>query len=429
MTSNEHSPRSLRARLLDALPAPARDAVSAIVAAHGGRGVYAVGGIVRDLLLGRAIVDVDLVVEGDAVAVARTALPGTKLVAHARFGTASMTIAHARIDVATARSETYARPGALPRVRPAGIDEDLRRRDFSVNAIALRLDGEPALLDPCGGIADLAARRLRVLHDRAFADDATRIFRALRYAARLGFALDAHTATLLRDGVGHVTALSGERVRREIELILMEQTAGVALEACQATGALRAVHPALRWDVEKRDQLDAERVSGVARTTLGLALLASAASAAEAEVICARLRLTRAEASAVRAMPALAPITAMLRRASAKPSGVVALLDHFPPAAVAAFAGTAPDSIARQLALRYLEEWRHIKPILSGRDLQELGVPAGPQVQRGLQLIRAARLDGWASDRGDERALALRFVKSIRDSGAMTSDVEVQLGD
>ena len=114
----------------------------------------------------------------------------------------------------------------------------------------------------------------------------------------------------------------------------------------------------------------------------------------------------------------------MLRRPDVKPSGVVTLLERYPTASVAAFAMTTGNTVARQLALRYLEEWRHTRPLLSGRDLEALGVPAGPQIARGLQLIRAARLDGWADDRGDERALAARFAKSIRDSAAMTSPIE-----
>jgi hypothetical protein len=119
---------------------------------------------------------------------------------------------------------------------------------------------------------------------------------------------------------------------------------------------------------------------------------------------------------------------AMLRRPQAKPSGVVMLLDRYPAASVAAFAFTAPDEIAAGVALRYLGDWRHVKPLLRGDDLIALGVPEGPQVQKGLQLIRASRLDGWSGDEGDERALALRFVKSIRDStSAGTSGAEIEL--
>jgi tRNA nucleotidyltransferase (CCA-adding enzyme) len=419
------APDALRARFLAPLPPAVSEAVRGIIEAAGGAHVYAVGGAVRDLLLGAAAVDLDLAVEGDAVDLARRAFPQARVTAHARFGTASVVVAGTRIDLASMRSETYARPGALPKVAPGAIDDDLRRRDFSMNALALRLTGVATLVDPCGGAADIAARLVRVLHDRSFADDATRIFRALRYAARLGFSLEAHTAQLLRDGSGYIAAVGGERLRREIELMIGEETAGTALEACQATGALRAVHRALHWDAANTQALRSARHAP--RVPFGFALIGARASADDADAICERLKLKRDEAAAVRGIAAMAGVEKMLRRPHAKPSGVTVLLDRFPAAAVAAFAAAAPDAIARHMAARYLDEWRHVKPLLTGRDLQEMGVPAGPQVQKGLQLIRAARLDGWATDRGDERALILRFAKSIRDSGAAASGVEIHL--
>ncbi len=389
------------------------------------------GGAVRDLLLGRAIADIDLAVQGEAIALVGSSSAGASVTTHARFGTASLALPSVRIDVASTRTETYAQPGALPQVAPATIENDLRRRDFSMNALAVRLTGEAALLDPCAGAADIAAGRIRVLHDRSFEDDATRIFRALRYAARLGFALEGHTAALARDGVPFIATVGGERVRRELELIMRERTGGLALEAAQATGALRGVHPALQWDAGTSLALSA--ATGVdAGSPFGFALLASQVEPADAVAICERLRLTHAEAEAVRGIAALAAapaMTAMLRRPEAKPSGIVTLLDRFPTTSVAAFVATAADAIARQMAARYLDDWRHVRPLLSGSDLQELGVPEGPQVGKGLQLIRAARLDGWASDHGDERALALRFAKSIRDAAGSPAGREVQHDD
>jgi len=401
------------------------EAIRGIIEAARRTHVYAVGGAVRDLLLDAPAVDIDLAVEGDAVELARRALPGARTTAHARFGTASVVVGGTRIDLASTRSEAYVRPGALPKVAPGGIDDDLRRRDFSMNAMALRLTGAAILVDPCGGANDIAARLVRVLHEGSFGDDATRIFRALRYAARLGFSIEAHTAALLRDGSGYIAPVGGERLRREIELLLGEPAAGAALEACQATGALRAIHSVLQWHPGNTQALDSER--SAPRAAVGFALLAARASPDEAEAICERLKLKRAEAAAVRGMAAMRDLGKMLRQPQAKPSGVVVLLDRFPAAAVAGFAATTPDAIARQMALRYLEEWRYVKPLLNGRDLQEMGVPTGPQVQKGLQLIRAARLDGWATDRGDEHALILRFAKSIRDAGAATSGVELHL--
>jgi hypothetical protein len=153
-------------------------------------------------------------------------------------------------------------------------------------------------------------------------------------------------------------------------------------------------------------------------------MLSSRASAGEAAAIIDRLRLRRQEASAVTGITAMRDVAGTLSRPGAKPSGVVGLLDRYPLAAVAAFAATCDDTISAQLALRYLAEWRDERTLLHGDDLVALGVPEGPQIQKGLQLIRAARLDGWATDEGDERALALRFAKSIRDSRAVNADIE-----
>jgi tRNA nucleotidyltransferase (CCA-adding enzyme) len=426
MTAPATSPTRLRRDLLDRLAPAVRDAVGRIVAAASPRGgVYAVGGTARDLLLDREFVDVDIAVESDAPTAVGSALPGVKATVHARFRTASITVAGTRIDVATTRSETYARPGALPRVVPSDIDTDLRRRDFSMNAVALRLSGDPAIIDPMGGVDDTGARTVRVLHDASFHDDATRIFRAFRYAARLNFLLDTHTEALLAQSVSYIDAIGGERLRREIELILSESCGGVALEAAHTAGALGRIHPALTWEEARSSALANPGPAGVPLLPYGFALLLSGASQDDARLTAARLKLKRDEAAAVDGIAAMRDIARTLRRPEAKPSGVVLLLDRFPVAAVAARAAVEPDPIARVLAVRYLEEWRSVKPILHGDELIEMGVPAGPQVQRGLQLLRAARLDGWASDRDDERALILRFAKSIRDSQSANSPIEL----
>jgi tRNA nucleotidyltransferase (CCA-adding enzyme) len=447
--SIDATPASLRESMLAGLPPEARDAVERLVLSTRPGRICAVGGTVRDLLLGRPLVDVDLVIEGDAIDAIRTAFASGRVTAHSRFRTASLTIAGVRIDVATARSETYARPGALPKVAPANIDTDLRRRDFTVNAIALQLDGEAALIDPFGGIDDLRAGRIRVLHDASFRDDATRIFRAFRYAARLGFTIDPHTRTLADDSIAQVAHIGGERLRRELELLLEEETGAVALEACDAAGALLAIHPALRWTPDAsaafsdlgipatsakpaspsspvwRGDRPRARVGEAVRC--GFALLAADASPEHAAAIVARLKLKRGEAAAVTGIVALCNAAATLARPDAKPSGIVVLLDRYPEEAVAAFAAIRSGAIAGRLALRYLADWRNVKPALSGRDLLEMGVPEGPRVHQGLQLLRAARLDGWAADRDDERALIMRFVKSIRDSSRKRQPVELHL--
>ncbi len=159
----------------------------------------------------------------------------------------------------------------------------------------------------------------------------------------------------------------------------------------------------------------------------GFALLAAAASPEHADAIISRLKLKRGEAAAVTGIAALRNAAATLARPGVKPSGVVVLLDRYPEESVAAFAAMHSEAIAGRLALRYLAEWRNVKPALNGRDLLEMGVPEGPRVHQGLQLLRAARLDGWAVDRDDERALIMRFVKSIRDSSRQGRPAELYL--
>jgi tRNA nucleotidyltransferase (CCA-adding enzyme) len=409
----------LRRRFFEQIPGDLRVIVNRVIAAGAPGGVYVAGGVVRDLLLGRPLRDVDLVTEHDARDVARAAAGG-RLTTHDRFRTATLALDGHRVDVATARRERYARPGALPEVEAAPIDEDLLRRDFTINAMALRLDGEAALLDPTGGTADVAAGVLRVLHDGSFRDDATRLFRACRYAARLRFTIEPATAEAMRRDARYVAYIGGERLRGELELMIGEDAGGRALELAASFGVLQAVHQSLSWSAQCSHALDvAERYAP--RELAGFALQAHAASREDAEAIVERLMLTRGQSAAVRGMAAVGGAAATLERPDAKPSGVVVVLDRVPVAAVAAYASLHAGAIAGQLASRYLDEWRHVKPILTGADLQTLGVPAGPQIERGLQLIRASRLDGWAGDRGDEEALVRRFAKSIRDSRAMTS--------
>jgi hypothetical protein len=249
----------------------------------------------------------------------------------------------------------------------------------------------------------------------------------VRYAARLGFEIEHETMGWMREGLAYVPRLSGARVRRELELMLLDEPTGVALGRADEMGLLAAVHPGLGWDERRSEGLSLADESGAAVVPFGFAMLAGGATAEDAEGIVERVRLRRGEAEAVRGLAAMRGVEGMLRRPQAKVSGVVIMLDRYPPAAVAAFAYSTPDEIAAGVARKYLAEWRHVRPLLRGDDLIALGVPEGPQVQKGLSLIRASRLDGWSGDEGDERALALRFAKSIRDSAAANSMIELRI--
>jgi len=410
----------LRTRFYAQLPDGLRECVERVVAAA--PPVWLAGGGPRDLLLGRPLADVDLLTGRDAPAAALAVAPADAVTVHERFRTASIAPERGRIDITTVRSETYAHPGALPDVRPGSIDDDMRRRDFSINAMALRLDGEPALVDPCGGARDIDARLVRALHDGSFRDDATRIMRAFRYAARLGFTIEPHTRGLIDRDVEYVQSISGERLSHELRLLFQEPAGGEALAALDAAKALAQIHPALHWHPRATIAL-AGAPADAPPVEVGFALLGTGATAAEAARIAARLDLTRSEAAAVRGVASLARSGSLLRRRDVRPSGVVALFDRYPLASVVAFVASA-DGVAAHLLREYIASWRHERPLLNGDDVMRMGVPEGPQVGRALQLVRAARLDGWAADRDDERALVLRFAKSIRDSHAMKEPLD-----
>jgi tRNA nucleotidyltransferase (CCA-adding enzyme) len=392
-------------------------------------GTWVVGGAVRDLLLGLAPGDFDVVVEGDAVAVARRAavsLDG-EVVVHERFGTATVRAGDLAFDVASARRETYARPGALPDVElGATLADDLARRDFTVNTFALRLsDGELAAWS--GAQDDLEARVLRVLHDASFTDDPTRLIRLARYAGRLGFAVDVHTARRAATAVagGALATVTGERLGAELRLLAREPQPE-ALLALDAHGLGATLLPAFTVDaalVERAvalcDEVAAAGAGGASAAGSGgdaasgpavqplaatprsdLVALACAVRGADARELAARLRALAFPAAETAAVVAAAGVDAAALT-GARPSGADAFLARLPieAAAVAAAAGAEP---ARAWLLRD----RHARIAIRGDDLLAAGL-SGPAVGRGLAAARAALLDGVAGDRRAQLAAAL----------------------
>ena len=412
-----------------ALPPGLRPLVERIAAA-GERlalGVHLVGGPVRDLLLGRPLVDVDLLVEGSrpeaALVLARAAVRGDeRIVAHARFGTVSVLAPAGVVDLARARAETYAADGALPTVRAGTLEEDLRRRDFSVNALAVPLNGlaragRPALVDLVGGRRDLAARTLRILHARSFHDDPTRAFRAARFAARLGFRLERGSRSALAAAcrAGAFDAVSGERFRAELErsFAAAQTDPGEVLGRLAGFGVLRALVPglgvpraALRW----LGLLLAAPPPGLAPDPLLAGLMSWLAPAAPPlrRRTLARLGVSGRPAARVLAFPALAR---RLGRALARPASRGAddaRLHALPPEELLALAAGAPAAVRRRI-LRHANEDRAVVLPVDGSDLVTLGL-AGPAIGRTLVALRRACLDGAVADR--EQALA--FVQARR---------------
>jgi tRNA nucleotidyltransferase (CCA-adding enzyme) len=399
------------------LPEAVARALAAVVdAAEGeGRTLYLVGGCVRDLALGRDLLDVDIVAEGDVqpLAAAAASALGGRLVAHGEFGTVTLEANGVRVDLAMARAETYARPGALPRVRQASVGEDLARRDFTVNALALALCGPERgrLLDPFRGWDDLRRGLVRVLHQGSFIDDATRILRAVRYAARLGFRLETETLFALLRDTSCLDTISGARVRQELLRLLAEERPETALLLCQGLGVLAAVHPALRFDRRLAAAFRSARRRGMPLgPELYLSLLGTPLSPEEASSVAHRLALSARERRAVEGAAALGGAMAALAEPRLRPSQAVALLEAYPEASLSAWALAAPSPLVRRRLWRYLGCWRYVKSALDGRALQRVGVPGGPLVGEAMRMLRIARLDGRLRTREQEIAAVQRLL-------------------
>jgi tRNA nucleotidyltransferase (CCA-adding enzyme) len=360
-------------------------------AAAGIDGVHLVGGAVRDLLLGREPGELDVVVEGDVEELA-TRLGGVAdRVAHERFGTATMRAGDCRWDLAASRGETYARPGALPDIFAAGIDRDLARRDVTVNAIAL---------DLCtGGLRaaehaeeDLRAGRLRVLHDASFTDDPTRLWRVARYAARLGFELEPHTAALAARAVddGAPDTVSGTRIGNELRLALHEPDPVVALERAVA---LRLA-PWLAPDRALAERALALLPTGEGRRDLLVLAASLAAADPDSDDVLARLEFSAPERAIVRA----AVRAPALEDDDARPPSALARALRGLPVEAVALAGARG---AAETARRWLHELRDVGLRISGDDLIAAGIPEGPELGSRLRAVLDLRLDGALAEGRD----------------------------
>jgi tRNA nucleotidyltransferase (CCA-adding enzyme) len=382
-----------------------------------GTPAFLVGGPVRDLLLDRPVVDLDVAVEGDAIRLAEDVAKdvGGAVVNRSEFRTAAVRVDLATIDLVTARAETYPKPGALPSVRPATIGEDLRRRDFTVNAIALNLGaGEAPPLDPVGGIGDIHSRLVRVLHDQSFQDDPTRILRAVRYETRLGFTIESSTLERLQRDLHYVDAVSGTRIRRELERTFAEQSPGTTLSRMQELSVLAAIHPAIRLDDRQLKSLDVMGPFTPRGYPVAFALLAWHVPGEQITGFAARLATTKPQREAVLAIPAVRDIRQKLVD-ELEPSAADALLAPYPWPAVLAL-GTAEDTPASWWAREYIDEMKGVKTILSGDEVQAMGIPRGPQVGEVLSLLRRARLDGAVTTREHEETLVREWIAAASEN-------------
>jgi tRNA nucleotidyltransferase (CCA-adding enzyme) len=402
------------------LPAELVHLIEAIgaIAAHQDQHLYLVGGAVRDLLLERETFDLDLTVDGDAIALAQLLANTTqgRLTVHARFRTASLRWKEWRIDLATIRSETYDRPGALPRVKPGSLADDLFRRDFTINAMAIQLSpgryGE--LVDLYGSQNDLEQGLIRILHEKSFTDDATRIWRALRYEQRLGFQIGPKTLGLLKRDMAMLDAISGDRTRHELELILKETYPEKVFLRAEELQVLSKLQPGLKasnWLSERFEQ--ARQVSSPTPppASLYMALLTYTLSVEQLEQMIARLKLSRQLSQVLRDTCQLRTDIETLAAPDLKPSRIYEVLHGYSPAAITAASIATDSPEASRNIHEYLVRLRYIKPVLTGENLKNMGLAPGPRISETLDRLRAARQDGEVSNRQEEERLAREWLR------------------
>ncbi|MBX3015621.1 MAG: CBS domain-containing protein [Caldilineaceae bacterium] len=434
-----------------------------------GYAVYVVGGFVRDLLLnganqGATVVDLDIVIEGDAIAFAERmqARYGGRVVPHKRFGTAKWLLQDAQhpiqaekllahlhngftrqalppnLDFVTARTEFYTAPTVLPTVEQGSIKLDLHRRDFTINTLALCLNPERwgELLDFYGGVHDLQEGVVRVLHSLSFVDDPTRILRAVRYEQRFDFQMDERTLELLRDAIELLDRMTPARIRHEFDRILQESQPEKSLQRLAELGVLQQIHPSLSFEpwhqqhfaqirtayaqLDPSNPLASEPLERLYWGVLTLWLPASVQTA-----LTERLGLRGETQQLMAGLSTLHTDQQALQSPDRTPSQVVHSLEQSTPAAIALWQTLAIEPQLTPRLTRYLAEWRHVRPLLDGHALRALGFPSGPLYSKILAELRAARLDGRVQSREDEEALA-RQITQIVETQDFASLVETQ---
>ncbi len=439
--------KDLRLRMLDPglLPSDKRDLLTRITAqaAAINMSCYIVGGFVRDLLLGRPVTDFDFVVEGDAINLGNELVKkyGGKLIAHQKFHTCiwhlpeswnpstSLTVRAASsggtpvrdgrtsltpdtLDIITARSESYEFPGALPNVKPSTIQDDIRRRDFTVNAMALRLDGDHfgELLDLLNAQNDLKQGLIRVLYPSSFVDDPTRILRAIRYEQRYGFKIEPDTLKLIdREALAVLSRLSGQRLRNEFDLILREENSGRLLLRAHKLGIFGAFKPELpKFDKKYTGLMNSVPSDdfGISpnRVLLGYLLWLIDSTPDILSQISKRLDFSSELTDTSLAILQLKTDLSSLK--GSRPSAWTIRLDKAPAMAIYALWLVTSEPGLKE----YLTKWRQVKPHFTGDDLKQRGLPPGPRYKEILYRLRAAWLDGEVTSEDDELSLLDKLI-------------------
>lgn len=401
-------------------------------AAAAGLKAFITGGFVRDLMLGVPVGDIDLAVEGPAGKFAEdvAGILGGKLLVHDRFKTATVFLGKgARIDVSAAREERYDRPAALPRVVSSSIYNDLFRRDFTVNALAVSISpgtsGE--LIDCFGGLEDLGGGIIRVLHEKSFEDDPTRVFRAVRFAHRLGFEIEAGTKRLMAAAAAgrFCENLTGARLRNEIELLFKERNPAAAAAMMRAHGIHICIHPRASLTPRKIKAIEklqdiipaAEETESLRGTAPWLAYFMCALKGMDGDSLAClskRLMLGRGEARALKSLPLADSLLKEINSVETMPcSEVYSLAGRAPREAVIVALSEAGAEQAAAF-MRKLGRAERRKAETTGSDLLKMGFPQGPVIERVLAEVSRARMDGRLESKEEE----LDYIKKRFSPGA-----------
>jgi len=381
-----------------------------------GERLYLVGGAVRDLLLEKPVLDIDLVLEGDAILLANELAQGedVKITSHKPFLTAGLRWPDISLDLTTARRECYARPGALPAVEPGNLKEDLLRRDFSINAMAVSLNQEDygRLIDFHGGLDDLHHKLIRTLHEKSFSDDATRIWRAVRYEQRLDFRIEAGTQILLQRDLSILKTISGDRIWYELECAFGEELPEKVFARAGELGLLAYLNPALSVDGWLPAWFDeARRISLPQKPPIGLhlALLTYRLNTEAIEQLIDYLKLDKTLSRTLRDSQRIKTDIEVLSEEIMQPSAIYQYLHGHSNEAIKTNLIASESAEVRRNTQLYLDELRYVKTSLNGDDLISLGIKQGPSIKLLLGLLLDARLDGEVTSREDEVRLLKQF--------------------
>ena len=400
------------------------------LADESGLDLYLVGGTVRDLLLGRTRTDIDLAVDGDGMGFAGRLARRTegRYTPHPRFLTATVDLPEGNsLDVATARSETYERPGALPRVAPAPLDVDLARRDFTVNAMAVSLNGRRfgELVDPFNGRDDLRKRLVRILHDQSFIDDPTRLFRAVRFEQRLRFRLERGTMERFREAVsgGGIGNLSGPRLLEQLRLICVEPDPWLVFSRLERLDALKAVHPALASDDGLKTLVrEIGHSADLASSTydgwwiLYLVALFRPRREETLHGIVDRLKPNRRLRKAIEDMSRWARVEQAIESGRIDtPADFYRAVRAISEDTMLFVTLTHQDETVRRRCESYYSHHRHMRLSIDGITLKDLGVPEGPAYGQILDEVLSMKINGEIGTAEEERRAA-RDLWSRRNS-------------